>query len=275
MTIHFPDISPIAFKVFNWPVYWYGLAYLGGFALTRLLLHIDAARTARGGTKHVSSEQYTDLVFFYGPIGIVIGGRLGSVLFYHLDYYLSDPIAVFKLWEGGMSFHGGFIGCVAAVFVFCRRYDLPFFQITDRLAVACAPALGLGRLANFVNGELWGRPTDGSWGMIFPHVDMLPRHPSQLYEFLLEGVLLFLILWLYTMKARPRMAASGLFVIGYGGLRFLVEFTREPDRHIGYLGDTWLTMGQLLSMPMMAAGAVMMILAYRYDDRGKSHASIS
>ena len=275
MTLYFPNIDPVAFKVLDWPVHWYGMAYLVGFILTRVLLSAHANRHAYRHEKKISPEQYSDLVFFYAPLGVIIGGRLGSVLFYHLDYYLTDPLSVLRIWEGGMSFHGGFIGSLVAILLFCRRYHLTFFQITDQLAIACAPALGMGRLANFINGELWGRPTAGDWGMIFPHVDMLPRHPSQIYEALLEGGLLFVILWLFTIKPRPCMAASGLFVLAYGSLRFLVEFTREPDRHIGYLNDTWLTMGQLLSLPMILAGIFIMVLAYRHNNRNKYDEALS
>ena len=203
-----------------------------------------------------------DDVLFYGVLGVIIGGRLGYVLFYKASYYFAHPLEILAVWQGGMSFHGGFLGVIIAMALFARRRKLAWLPITDFIAPLVPLGLAFGRLGNFINGELWGRPSDVSWAMIFPRVDNLPRHPSQLYEFALEGVLLFALLWLYARKPHPVGAVSGLFLIGYGSLRFLVEFTREPDNFLGLL-SLGMSMGQWLSLPMLMAGMVLMFLSAR------------
>jgi phosphatidylglycerol:prolipoprotein diacylglycerol transferase len=197
---------------------------------------------------------------------VVLGGRLGYVLFYKLGEYLHDPIRILYLWEGGMSFHGGFLGVILALAWYARRSRRHWFAVTDFLAPLAPIGLGAGRLGNFINGELWGRPTDVPWAMIFPTVDSQPRHPSQLYEFALEGVLLFAILWLFARRPRPLGVVSAVFLIAYGALRFLVEFTREPDAFLGTLA-LGLSMGQWLSLPMFVGGVVMLVWAYRRQRR--------
>ena len=209
-----------------------------------------------------TSEQISDLIF-YGALGAVIGGRFGSVFFYSFDHFLQDPLWLFKVWEGGMSFHGGFLGVMAALFFYGRKLNKSYGEMLDFVAPLAPFGLGAGRLGNFIGGELWGRPTDVPWGMVFPHVDEQARHASQLYEFGLEGVALFIIVWWFAAKPRPQYAVAGLFGLGYGSFRFFIEFFREPDFDIGFIAFDWLTMGQLLSSPMIIAGAVLMIVAYR------------
>jgi phosphatidylglycerol---prolipoprotein diacylglyceryl transferase len=193
---------------------------------------------------------------------VILGGRLGYVLFYKPLYYFAHPLEVFEVWHGGMSFHGGFLGVLIALWFFARHRHKALLDVTDFVAPLCPLGLAAGRLGNFINGELVGRPSDVPWAMVFPQVDQLPRHPSQLYEFGLEGVLLFIILWIYASRHRPRGAISGLFLIGYGTARFIAEFAREPDNFLGFLAGG-LTMGQWLSMPMVVAGLLMMLWAYR------------
>jgi len=185
-------------------------------------------------------------------------------VFYNFDTFLADPLWLLRVWEGGMSFHGGLLGVMLAMWWFGRKTGAGFWKIADFVAPLVPVGLGAGRIGNFINGELWGKPTDVSWGMVFPQApDSLARHPSQLYQFALEGVVLFALLWWFSSKPRPKMAVSGLFLVGYGSFRFLTEFVRQPDPQLGYLAFDWLTMGQVLSTPMIAAGAALMILAYR------------
>ena len=212
-----------------------------------------------------SQDRVADLIF-YGAMGVILGGRIGYVFFYGFDRFLNDPLWLFRIWEGGMSFHGGFLGVLVAGMVFARQYKTTWFEITDLLAVITPPGLFFGRIGNFIGGELWGRPVndpDFAWGMVFPHVDALARHPSQLYEAALEGFVLFIIMILFTLKPRPRMAASALFLMGYGSARFTVEFFREPDANQGFVLFDWMTKGQMLTAPMIVAGVVLMVLAYR------------
>jgi phosphatidylglycerol:prolipoprotein diacylglycerol transferase len=199
------------------------------------------------------TPQMLDDVLFYGVLGVVLGGRLGYVLFYKLGDYLANPLSIFKVWEGGMSFHGGFLGVIIAMLIFARRRGLSWLAVTDFIAPLVPLGLAAGRVGNFINGELWGKPTNLPWGMVFPQVDNLPRHPSQLYQFALEGLLLFVILWLFARRPRPTGAVSAVFLIGYGVFRFLAEFAREPDSFLGPLA-LGLSMGQWLSLPMVAAG---------------------
>ena len=186
------------------------------------------------------------------------------MLFYDVSGFLHNPLLLFKVWDGGMSFHGGVLGVLAAFWLYGRKVKQPFMDVADFLVPFVPIGLGAGRLGNFINGELWGRPTDMPWGMVFPSGGPLARHPSQLYEFLLEGVLLFLILWVYSAKPRPRMAVSGLFLLLYGCFRIFIELFRQPDPQYGYLAFNWLTMGQLLSLPMIIAGGLMLWYGYRY-----------
>ena len=261
MLIH-PQFDPIAIAIGPLAIRWYGLMYLTAFILFLLLGRLRIKQQPNAGWQ---GKQLDDMLF-YGVLGVVLGGRLGYVLFYKFDYYLAHPIEIFYVWQGGMSFHGGFLGVIIALWLFARRVGKPWLAVTDFIAPLVPLGLGAGRIGNFINGELWGRPTDLPWGMIFPQVDNVPRHPSQLYEFGLEGLMLFALLWIYSSRPRPVGAVSGLFLIGYGTFRFLVEFSREPDDFLGLLA-LGLSMGQWLSLPMIIAGIVMMIWAYRKDGR--------
>jgi phosphatidylglycerol:prolipoprotein diacylglycerol transferase len=258
MLVH-PQFDPVAFQIGPVAVRWYGLMYLVGFALFVILGKIRAKQKLLTGWH----PRDVDDMLFYGVVGTIVGGRLGYVLFYKPLHYLANPLEVFAVWTGGMSFHGGFLGVLVALWWFARRRGKRWLDVTDFVAPLVPLGLGAGRLGNFINGELWGRPTDGPWGMVFPHVDNLARHPSQLYQFGLEGVLLFVILWTYTSRHRPMGAPSGLFLIGYGAFRFIAEYAREPDSFLGVLAGG-LTMGQWLSLPMIAAGVLMMVWAHRH-----------
>ncbi|MFZ5536386.1 MAG: prolipoprotein diacylglyceryl transferase, partial [Pseudomonadota bacterium] len=202
-------------------------------------------------------------MLFYIALGVILGGRIGYVLFYKFQSFLADPLMLLRVWEGGMSFHGGLLGVILAMAWYARRTDRHFFTVADFVAPLVPPALLAGRLGNFINGELWGRPTELPWGMVFPHVDSLPRHPSMLYEGFLEGIVLFALLWWFSARPRPRMAVSGLFLLLYGCFRFAVEQVREPDAHLGFIFGGWLSMGMLLSLPMILVGASFLIMAYR------------
>jgi phosphatidylglycerol:prolipoprotein diacylglycerol transferase len=251
-----PDIDPIAFSLGPLDVHWYGLMYLVGFLAAWWL---GAVRAPRHGWK---GEEMADLIF-YAAMGVIIGGRLGYVFFYKPGDFFANPLFLFAIQNGGMSFHGGLLGVLTAMGLYARKTGRTFFATTDFVAPLVPPGILAGRLGNYVNGELWGAPTDGPWGVIFSKVDQLPRHPSQLYEAALEGLLLFVVLFWFTRRPRPVMAASGIFLLGYGASRFAVEFVREPDQHLGYLAFDWLTMGQVLTSPMLVLGAVLLILAYR------------
>lgn len=256
MWVH--DIDPLALELGPVQIHWYGLMYLIGFAAAWWLGNYRARKPSSGWTE----QQVSDLVF-WGAVGVILGGRAGYVLFYNFDYFLQDPLWLFAVWQGGMSFHGGLLGVLVVLAVFAHRNRKSFFEIGDFVAPLVPIGLGAGRLGNFIGGEVWGRATDVPWAVIFPRAgDNLPRHPSQLYEMLLEGVVLFALLWWYSAKPRPRMAVSGLFLLGYGSFRSLVELVREPDGHLGFIAFDWLTMGQLLSLPMVALGALLIWLAY-------------
>ncbi|MCK5720028.1 MAG: prolipoprotein diacylglyceryl transferase [Thiomargarita sp.] len=257
----YPDIDPVLLQLGPLKIHWYGIMYLIGFTAAWWL---GSKRMQNSWSPIVNAEQLSDLIF-YGALGVIIGGRLGYILFYDFFTFLSYPLNIFKIWQGGMSFHGGFIGVLVAMWFYGRKINHSFFAITDFIAPLIAIGLGTGRIGNFINGELWGRPTDLPWGMVFPHVDNLARHPSQLYQMLLEGVILFSILWLFSKRPRPIMAVSGLFLITYGFFRFLIEFVRVPDAHLGFIAFEWMTMGQLLSLPMLIMGIVLMLLAYRHN----------
>ena len=257
MLIH-PQFDPIAIAIGPLAIRWYGLMYLTAFILFLVLGRWRIKQQPYAGWQ---VKQLEDMLF-YGVLGVVLGGRLGYVLFYKFDYYLAHPLEIFYVWQGGMSFHGGFLGVIIALWLFARRVGKPWLAVTDFIAPLVPLGLGAGRIGNFINGELWGRPTDLPWGMIFPQVDNVPRHPSQLYEFGLEGLTLFALLWIYSSRPRPVGAVSGLFLAGYGTFRFLVEFSREPDDFLGLLA-LGLSMGQWLSLPMIIAGIGMMVWAYR------------
>jgi phosphatidylglycerol:prolipoprotein diacylglycerol transferase len=253
-----PQIDPIAFSIGPLAVRWYGLMYLLGFAIAILLgRHRIRVRPEAG----ITNRDLDDIVF-YALFGVILGGRLGYVLFYKLSDYIAHPLEIFAIWEGGMSFHGGFLGVLVAMALFCRKTGRSWLALMDFVAPLCPLGLGAGRIGNFINAELPGRPTDVPWAMVFPSADSIPRHPSQLYEFALEGIALFVLLWWFSSKPRPTGAVSGLFLIGYGAFRFAVEFTRQPDDFLGFLA-LGLTMGQWLSLPMVLAGVALMVWAYR------------
>jgi phosphatidylglycerol---prolipoprotein diacylglyceryl transferase len=239
-----PHIDPVALRLGPIQIHWYGLMYLIGF-LGAWWLGVYRARRPGSGWK---PQEIADLLF-YGALGVILGGRIGYVLFYNFGYYLAHPLEVFYIWTGGMSFHGGLLGVITAMWLYGRRTKRSFFGVADFVAPLTPVGLGAGRLGNFINHELWGKVTGVSWGMVFPNAGPLPRHPSQLYEFSLEGVALFIILWIYARKPRPTGAVSGLFLLCYGVFRFAVEFVREPDPQLGYLAFGWVTMGQVLSLP--------------------------
>ncbi len=258
----YPDIDPVALSLGPLDIHWYGITYLVAFAGFWLFARIKAKQP------HVNwnNEQIDDLLF-YGALGVVIGGRLGYTLFYNLDYFLHDPLILFQIQRGGMSFHGGLLGVLFAMWLFARKNNKDFFTVTDFIAVMVPFGLAAGRIGNFINAELWGRPTDLPWAMIFPTDPLgLPRHPSMLYEFLLEGVLMFIILWFYSRHPRPQKAVSGLFLICYSVFRILVEFVRQPDAQMGtggFIAANWLTMGMILSLPMFLFGVYLMLVAYK------------
>ena len=259
MLVH-PDFDPVAFSLGPLHVRWYGLMYLLGFLAGWALGRYRVKQPNSGWT----AIQMDDLVF-YIALGVILGGRIGYLLFYGFGNFLHDPLILFRVWEGGMSFHGGFLGVLLAMALFARKYQKPFWVTMDFIAPLIAPGLLFGRIGNFINGELWGRVTDLPWGMVFRQTgDQLPRHPSQLYEAALEGAALFLIVWLFSAKPRPTMAVSGVFALGYGVFRLLVEFVRQPDAQLGYLALGWVTMGQVLSLPLIAVGIILLALAYRH-----------
>ena len=257
--MNYPEIDPVAFSLGPIQVHWYGLTYLVGIGMAWWLARQRAERLG------LTKDQVSDLIF-YAAVGVILGGRLGYALFYHFDRVLADPLWLLRVWEGGMAFHGGFLGVAVALLFFARKHRLSWLQLGDFVAPLTPLGLGLGRLGNFINGELWGRVSDVPWAMVFPDGGPDPRHPSQLYQFALEGALLFLVLWLFSRKPRPMGSVTGLFLIGYGSLRFLVEFTREPDAHLGLLLGG-LSMGQLLSLPMVAVGVALMVWAYRGQNK--------
>jgi phosphatidylglycerol:prolipoprotein diacylglycerol transferase len=276
--VHF---NAVAFHLGPLQVHWYGLMYLLGFFFVAVL----GEYRRRKGRLPVSREALGDLLF-YGMLGVIIGGRVWYMLFYYeggIGWIWRDPIALFKVWDGGMSFHGGLLGVLAAALWWSRRHRLHFFDTMDFVAPLCPIGLGLGRLGNFINGELWGKPASVAWAMIFPnardfdaayatsHPELLstlqqfgglPRHPSELYELALEGLVMFAVLWLVSMKPRPRYLISGLFALMYGCFRFLVEFVRVPDPQLGYLyGTSWVTMGQMQSLPLILVGVFLLVLS--------------
>lgn len=259
-----PQFDPIAFSIGPLAVRWYGLMYLVAFAA---VLVLGRLRMAHPSAKRASMDtRALDDLLLYGVIGVLLGGRLGYVLFYKPAYYLSHPAEIIAIWQGGMAFHGGMLGVIAALAIFSVRRKVPFLALTDFIAPLVPLGLAAGRLGNFINGELWGRVADPAtipWAMIFPQAgDGLPRHPSQLYQMGLEGLLLLVILWVVSSRPKPTGLISGAFLLGYGTLRFIAEFAREPDAFLGLL-SMGLSMGQWLSIPMMVAGIALMFIANR------------
>lgn len=264
MLVH-PQIDPVAISLGPLKVHWYGLMYVVGF-LGFLIL---GKRRAKQPNSPLTPDNIDDLMF-WGAIGVVVGGRLGYMLFYNLKAFVANPLTFFQIMDGGMSFHGGLIGVITVMIVAAWKWHKPFFAIADFVAPLIPIGLFAGRIGNFINGELWGRPTDVPWGMVFPKVDDLARHPSQLYQAFLEGIVLFILLNVYRRMSPPMGAISGLFLIGYGVARFIVEFVREPDIQLGYIAFGWLTQGQLLTIPMILLGGFFMWQAYQRKSEGKA-----
>jgi phosphatidylglycerol:prolipoprotein diacylglycerol transferase len=258
----FPQIDPVALSLGPVQVHWYGLMYLFGFVAAWLLGRL---RAERYGWKVTDVED----LLFYGAIGVIVGGRLGYVLFYDLAANLAQPLNIIKIWQGGMSFHGGLLGVLTAFWWFGRKTNRSFFAVSDFIAPLVPIGLLTGRIGNFINSELWGKVSDVPWAVVFPNGGPLARHPSQLYEAALEGLVLFIILWLYSAKEKPLGAVSGLFLLVYGCFRFLVEFVRIPDLQYGYFAFDWLTMGQILSLPMMIVGLYWIVSGYQKANQAK------
>jgi len=256
--IIYHQIDPVAFSVGPVSVHWYGLMYLFGFIAAWSLGSWRAKKSSGVWT----IDQVGDLIF-YSAVGVIIGGRLGYVLFYNFMFYWHNPLLIFAVWDGGMSFHGGMLGVAFMVYWFSCNNKKSFWDVTD-FGVPLVPiGLALGRIGNFINDELWGRVTQVPWGIVFPGAGPLPRHPSQLYEALCEGVILFIILWSFSAKRRPRFAVTALFLLCYGVIRFGLEFFRQPDIQKGFVALDWMTMGQLLSLPMVIVGGYSLYRIYQ------------
>lgn len=269
----YQQIDPVALSLGPLHLRWYGLMYLVGFLVAWWLAR---RRIERLGVPGDGQKAIDDLLFFC-VLGVVLGGRIGFALFYQSDKVLADPMFVLRIWEGGMSFHGGLLGVILAMGLFARSRGVDFFRLADFVAPLVPVGLGAGRIGNFINGELWGRTTDVPWafrlpcgrypeycaGLPYDAVYSLPLHPSQLYEALLEGLVLFVVLWWYSRRPRPLMSVSGLFLLCYGVFRFAVEFVRRPDAHLGFIAQDWVTMGQLLSLPMILGGLFLLFLSRR------------
>ncbi|WP_416307954.1 prolipoprotein diacylglyceryl transferase [Neptunicella sp. SCSIO 80796] len=243
----FPALDPVIVELGPLSLRWYGLMYLVGFVAAWFLAKKRLSNTPW------SEEQLSDLLF-YGFLGVILGGRIGYVLFYQFDHFLQEPLYLFKIWTGGMSFHGGLLGVVTAMWLYARKSRSTFLQVGDFIAPLIPIGLGAGRIGNFINAELWGRTTDVPWAIIFPNAGPLPRHPSQLYEFLLEGVVLFCLLWWFSSKPRKTGAVGGMFLLAYGCFRVFIEFFREPDAQMDGIYGNIITQGQMLSIPMILIG---------------------
>lgn len=251
------QINPVAIHIGPLSIHWYGLMYLLGFLAAWKLSKIRAHSTGL-----LTDAQIDDLIF-YCVIGVILGGRVGYTFIYNLDAFLAKPYIIIMIWKGGMSFHGGLTGVLIAIGYFCHQYHFRFFSITDFVAPMVPIGLGAGRIGNFINGELFGNSTQVPWAIIFPNGGNVPRHPSQLYEATLEGLVLFIILWFYSSKPRATMATSGLFLLFYGLFRFMIELVRQPDDGLGYLYLSWITMGQILSFPMIIAGIIIIAIGFK------------
>ncbi len=260
---NYPEIDPVAFALGPLKIHWYGLTYLGGLGFTWWLALIRSRRFGQW-----QEQQIADLIF-YGALGIVLGGRIGYMLFYGWADLADNPLNLFKVWQGGMSFHGGMLGVFIALYIFARKQGRSFFEVTDFVAPFVPVGLGLGRIGNFINAELPGRISDLPWAVVYPG-DTIGRHPSSLYQFGFEGPILFIILYTFSARSRPRMAVSGLFLTCYGLFRVFTEFFREPDAHLGYIAFDRFTMGQLLSLPMALAGIGLLIYAYSRAEKTRA-----
>lgn len=255
----FPEIDPIIVSIGPLSVRWYGLMYLIGFAAAMYLANRQADKPDSGWTR----DQVSDFLFA-GFLGVILGGRVGYVLFYQFDLFLQDPAYLIRIWEGGMSFHGGVLGVLTAIFWYARSTQRSFLRVGDFVVPLIPIGLGAGRIGNFINGELWGRETDVAWAVIFPNGGDIPRHPSQLYEFALEGVVLFFLLQWFIRNPRPAGTVGGLFLLGYGCFRFIVEYFRQPDAHLDLFFNI-ISMGQILSLPMVFAGLFLMVWGYKRE----------
>lgn len=255
----YPAIDPVAIALGPIKIHWYGIMYLVGFVGGWWL---GTRRASKPEFEPWTPERVSD-VLFYVAMGVILGGRLGYILFYDLGNVISDPIRIVRIWEGGMSFHGGLIGVIMGMWLYGRKIGEPFFRVADFVAPLVPIGLFAGRIGNFINGELWGKASDAPWAMIFPTGGNVARHPSQLYEAALEGVALFVILYFFSRKPKPTMAVSGMFLLCYGVFRFVIEFVRVPDEHLGYLALEWMTMGQILSLPMILFGLLLLAWAYK------------
>jgi len=256
----YPDIDPVAFSIGSWPVHWYGIMYLAAFATAWLI----GMQTAKRSWSPVSVKQVEDLIF-YAALGVVLGGRVGYVFFYNFETFANDPLWLFRVWEGGMAFHGGLLGVIVAMALYARKLNQPFLRVMDFVAPLVPLGLFFGRIGNFIGQELWGRASDSSWAMVFPKdPEQLARHPSQLYEAFLEGIVIFIVLYWYSRKPRPTGTTCALFVFLYGSFRFFVEFFREPDAHIQFDLFDWVTRGQILSTPMIIIGLGVFVWAYAH-----------
>ncbi len=267
--LQYPHIDPIALSLGPLKIHWYGIMYLVGFAAVWLL----GVYRSKKPWSPVKSEQVGDVIF-YAALGVVLGGRIGYMLFYDFSNFIHQPWIIVQVWDGGMSFHGGLIGVILAMWVYARRIKVHMIDILDFFAPMTPIGLGAGRLGNFINGELWGRVTDSPIGMVFPTGGPLPRYPSQLIEFCLEGVLFFIILWALSIKPKPRYFISAMFLLCYGCFRFIVEFFREPDPQLGFIAFGWMTQGQRLCIPMIVIGVGMLIWLWVKRKRVK-HETIS
>ena len=270
-----PQFDPIALQVGPLAIRWYGLMYLIAFGAFYVLGRYRLAHAHPGSPVAGLKPKDLEDVLFYGVLGVVAGGRLGYVLFYKPGYYLQHPLEALAIWQGGMSFHGGLIGVLVACAIFARRRGMRFLDLMDFVAPLVPIGLAAGRLGNFINGELWGRVSHVPWAMVFPQSgSSLPRHPSQLYQILGEGLLLFAIIWWFSSRSRPTGAVSGAFLVGYGVLRFLAEFAREPDEFLGLVLGPF-TMGQLLCVPMAAAGIWLIMRSRRSSSPRAARSSAS
>lgn len=260
-----PEFDPVAVQIGDLKIHWYGLMYMVAF-ISAWYLGTLRARKADSGWK---ADEISDFMF-YAALGVILGGRMGYVLFYDFSNFIDHPLVLFKIWQGGMSFHGGLLGSALAIWLYARKTKRGFFQVTDFTIPLFPLGYAAGRFGNFINGELWGRVTDVPWGMVFAQVGPEPRHPSQLYQFFLGGVLIFIIIWWYSSKPRPTMAVSGLFLALFGSYRIFVEFFRQPDKHLGFIAFEWMTMGQILSVPMVAVGCFMLWKGYQNHTKSDS-----